>query len=444
MDVAALVRLLRDGDPSTVRVRDWSLHASTSRRLVLGIKDRELGNAHAPLQVTESGGVRYLLVWEDGLVSRGSFEAAQIDPDPGVGLRLAREAAYPDADAAAVLGPADMPEVALHDPAVAALARGEIDHFVRRLDFLKQRLDAHGARTWSGSFSAAEGELHVQTSAGLESSYRVTSTGWSISLNGEVGEGFGARTPEPDADYRGRIERLLDTARRLERSAPPIAGGLHPVLLHPRVVEQYVLGTLLQNLDGGTVAHGDGHFRREQFGSDQPVLREDVNLHILPLLPMRSGSYRFTIEGLPAAPYRFVEGGRLVCPVLDLKYARRLGLAPTPLPSATDTIFFEGAPPIELDQALGLAAGGALVFSVLGVHTQDSASGDFSLAAPHALRIDTSGITGRERLTIAGNLFEILQDPELAWVHFPGEHSPGLLVRCRLDPGEVATAPDGA
>ena len=164
------------------------------------------------------------------------------------------------------------------------------------------------------------------------------------------------------------------------------------------------------------------------------MLREDVGFRIDPLQPLKSGSYRFTTEGLPAAPCVFIERGRLVQPVLDLKYARRLGMDPTPLPSDPDTMFFEGRDSLSFGEALGQAAGGAVVLSVLGVHTQDSASGDFSLSAPQTLAIGTDGLTGRVRATISGNLFDLLSDDGLQFVTFEGEDLPGLLCRCRLDP----------
>ena len=75
-----------------------------------------------------------------------------------------------------------------------------------------------------------------------------------------------------------------------------------------------------------------------------------------------------------------------------------------------------------------------MVLSVLGVHTQDFTSGDFSLSAPQTLAVGPSGLEGRLRATISGNVFELLRAPDLALVRFPGEHTPGLLVRCRLDP----------
>ena len=281
---------------------------------------------------------------------------------------------------------------------------------------------------------AAEGMARVVTSSGLDVSGAGTSAGWSATLDGELGAGHGARGLETVDELARRLDRLVAFVLALRARAASHPGGVLPVLLHPDVVEEFVLGVLLHNLDGAQVAHGTGAFRREQFETEALVLRDDLTLRTDPCVPMAAGAYRFSQEGLPARPCAFVEGGRLRTPLLDLKYARRLGLAPTASPAAMDTLFFEGETSITYDDALASAAGGALVLSVLGVHTQDFTSGDFSLSAPQTLAVGPSGPEGRLRATISGNVFELLRSPELSVVRFPGEHTPGLLVRCRLDP----------
>ncbi len=55
-------------------IRDWSVYQSESCRLSLGTKDRQTGNVHTPLTISNSCGARYLLVWSDGRISRGSLE----------------------------------------------------------------------------------------------------------------------------------------------------------------------------------------------------------------------------------------------------------------------------------------------------------------------------------------------------------------------------------
>jgi PmbA protein len=149
---------------------------------------------------------------------------------------------------------------------------------------------------------------------------------------------------------------------------------------------------------------------------------------------LKTGSYRFTVEGLPASRCVYIEAGRLVQPVLDLKYARRLGLPPTPLPYDCDALHLEGPARLDLTAAREAAAGGVLILSLLGLHTQDRGSGDFSLSSPQALRIGAGDYEGSLRATLSGNLLDLLRSDALRLVDFEGEQTPGLLVPCRLDP----------
>jgi PmbA protein len=413
-------------------IRAWSLYSAESRRFSLGTKDRQTGNAHAPLGLSESRTARYLLVWSDGLVSRGLWERRQLEVEPESALDQARLAAYDDPDAAWVLGPAPIPDVEIHDATVATIASGALDRVADRMGAVRSVVEERGFRTWSGSIGAGESDADLRTSEGLITAGSGTSFGWHVTFNGELGDGFGGRALDPEEDFLARLARLADTVEALGRDAPSVDPGVRDVVLHPNVVENFVLGTLLSNLDGSTVANGEGHFRREQFERGDLVARDDLTLRMDPLQPLRSGSYRYTAEGLPASPCAYVERGRLVTPILNLKYARRLEMAPTPGPAAMDGLVLEG-PPVVAAPSPGAIEDGVLVLSVLGVHTQDPASGDFSLSSPQCLRLGPDGPVGRLRATISGNLWEILGADELRLVRFEGEHTPGLLVRCRLD-----------
>jgi PmbA protein len=428
------VDAVRRFEAGGTRIAEWSMFLGERRGLSLGIKDREAGNAHAPLTLVDGLSARYRFIWSDGRVSRGALERRQLDWEPARALEQARRAAYDDPDAAQVLGPTAVPDIPLHHPAAAAVAAGGVEPLVSRLASIRRRFEQERFRTWSGSFSAAEAHVRLVTSAGLDLESRATAFAWQVSFQGKIGDGFGSRTLEPDAEFEARLDRLSGLVRCLETPGPAMAGGSLPVLLHPAVVEQFVLATLLHNLNGATVAHEEGHFRREDFGSPHPVLREDLSLRLDPLEPFKRGSYRFTTEGVPAARCDYVRDGRLVQPILDLKYARRLGLAPTPLPHATDTLHLEGPARLPLAKGLSRAQGGILVLSVLGAHTQDAASGDFSLSAPHSLRIGPGGYEGAVRCTIAGNLFAVLRSDALELVEFEGHVAPGLLFPCRVDP----------
>jgi PmbA protein len=414
------------------RVRDWSVYGAETRRLALGTRDRETGGPHAPLNLAESFGAQFLLVWDDGRVSAGEIDRSEIGSGVEAALARARSAAYDDPDAAAVLGPAPIPEVPLHDPGVARIASGEAGPIAARLERIRERVAEHGFWTWSGSMVAAESRARLVTSAGLDAGVVTTFWAWNATFDGELADGFRGRAEDPFHDFDARLLRLGNLVSRLRRPAAHAPSGLRPVILHPHVVESFVLPILLGNLDGASVAHGESHFRASQFGSPDPVLREDLTLRVDPLEPLKAGSYRFTPEGVPAAACVYVRRGRLVTPVLNLKYARRLGWVPTAIPREYDTLHLEGPDPLPVEDALLEADGGALVLHVLGAHAQDATSGDFSLSAPQALAIEKARLGGRIRATLSGNLFAALRSDALRVVRFEGFPTPGLLFECRL------------
>jgi PmbA protein len=417
-----------------VSIQDWSVFSSDSCHLSLGTKDTHTGGVHAPLSMSESCGARYKLIWSDGLISRGSLERRQMGDDAVAALHQARQVAFDDPDSSQVLGRSTFPDVALHDDDISSLARGEVERVDRRLNAVRTLVAREQCKTWSGSIGASVAQARLVTSAGLDIGGQGTSFGWHVTLNGEIGDGFGARAMDKESEFESRLERLAVTARELSRTGEPMEPGLHNILLHPNVVESYVLGTLLGNLDGATVVNGEGFFRKEQFGSEQPVLRDDLHLRLDPLQPMKSGSYRFTMEGVPAARYTFISNGCLTHPVLNLKYARRFGAAPTPVPTSMDTLSLEGPEFLSEEDGYAAIGDGAMILSVLGVHTQDGSSGDFSLSTPQALKLGGGRFQGRLRGTISGNLFTLLRSDDLRLVRFEGETTPGMLVRCRFDP----------
>ncbi len=415
-------------------IRDWSVYQNESSRLSLGTRDRQTGSVHTPLTVSESCGARYLLVWSDGRISRGSLERRQLNQDAEPALAQARASSYEDPDSDQVLGPGDYPDVDLHDTKVGALAAGGVEPMADRLATIRKLVERERSRTWSGSVTASRASARLKSSRGLDLEGAGTSFSWHVALNGEIGDGFGARNMDTDREFGARLERLAGLARKLEETGDRPTGGIMPVLLHPNVVENFVLGTVLGNLQGSRVVNGEGYFRKKQFGSGEQILHPDLTLRLDPLVPMKSGSYRFTQEGVPSGRCNFIKDGRLIQPVLNLKYARRFGGSPTPVPTNTDTIHLEGLAAMTEKEGYQAAVGGVMVLAVLGINAQDISSGDFSLSAPQALGIRNNEPHGRIRGTLSGNLFELLQADDLKLIRFKGEHTPGLLVRCRFEP----------
>ena len=191
------------------------------------------------------------------------------------------------------------------------------------------------------------------------------------------------------------------------------------------------------NMSGASVYHGQSAWTREDFAARRQILRADANVHVDPWVPLGPGSFRWTSEGVPSAPVTYIQQGSLVSPVLDLKYARRLGLPPLTPPGGSHSVR------ITLDSEIGVEAltatmpDGILVLSVLGLHTQDRTSGNYSLSAPQALLIREGEVQGKVRATLSGNFFENLRDEALRLVRFAGQHNAGFAYPGRVTLAEI-------
>jgi PmbA protein len=198
------------------------------------------------------------------------------------------------------------------------------------------------------------------------------------------------------------------------------------VVLHPDVAYSLFSYYVWGNLSGSAIYHGQSPFRIEDFRAGQQVFRDDLSVTVDPWLPLGPGSFMYTSEGLPSAPVTYLDHGRLTQPVLDLKYARRLELAATTPPGGEQSVQIQAGEELPWEQFQGDLDDAILVLSVLGLHTQDRTSGNYSLSTSQALLVRDGSVQGRIKATLNGNLFDQLHGTAIRLVRFKGQHSPGF------------------
>ena len=435
MSVPAILEPLLDrlarrgtaGKTATSLPVDWRLSWTSYESSSIGVRDGQRASVHAPLTLGSGFALDYLFAWEDGRITTGAAERIAI-ADPDRFLELARQAAYEDPDGANFAGPGRFAEIPLASKEVASDARsGGGAGFAALLAAGEAPMAPRGFKTWSGSISAGATLRGVLSSRGLDVQNASTHAGYSFWYEGLTGDAHGSRSPLATAEASERLDRACDLVQRLGAPERDFEGGTMAVLLHPKVAESFLSAYLLANIHGDRIHHGQSAFRIGQFGSPERVFAAGLSLRLEPSIPMDTGSYRFTTEGVPARALSYVEDGRLVEPILDLKYARRLGRSPVPGPLSLDSVRLTGGRPMDEAEALAGSGRGVLVLSVLGLHTQDSTRGDFSISAPQTLAIRGGSLGGAVKAVLTGNFFDALRDPKLGLVAFPGFRMPGLL-----------------
>lgn len=423
----------RVASPATpdLAIAHWRIVVNDATSTEAGLKDNRPGGPYdAPNTVSAIRGEAYI-GWADGKVSSGVIDRTSLD-GLDEDLVLWRTAAYADAWAPGVVGAVDVPAIPLWDDAAAALVDTDQGPMFAALERFRLELPAYEARLVSGSYTAAVSRRRIVTSAGLDHTSRGTSVAVGASVDMRAHDYLSLRRPPTDAELDGLIVRIGESNRALRRDAT-LRTGRQRVILWPSVAEAMINKFLIANLDGSRVLNGGGAFTLAQFQAREQVFHEGFDFGVEPTRPLSPGSYEVSSEGVPAARINYVEGGRLLTPLLDLKHAKKAGMAATPLPRGSSS-FWLPAPAGGVDEAIAALDHGLIVHGLLGLHTQDSARGSFSVTVGQGLVVENGVVMGRAKAIIAGNFFEALAEPT-TFLSVPGKEGLALAIDCEVLPG---------
>lgn len=412
-------------------IAQWRVVVDTGTATEVGLKDNRPGGPYdAPNTVTATRGEAYV-IWSDGKVSTGVIDRTTLDA-LDEDLVLWRTAAFTDPWAADVPGPVAVPDVPLWDAAAAALVEQDQSPLFAALDRFRTELPPFDVELVSGSITASTSRRRLMTSAGLDHTGRATSVGAYADADHRAYDYLSLRRPPTDDEIGGVIRRVGELNRLLRKEAT-LRPGRQPIVFWPSSAESMINKYVIANLDGQRVLNGGGAFTPAQFAACEAVFHPGFDFGIDPTRPLSAGSYEISREGVPARAVRYIEGGRLVTPLLDLKHAKKAGLAPTSMPRGGSS-FWLPAPVSDVDTLVAGLERGLIVHQMLGLHTQDSARGSFSLTVAQGLVVENGKAVGRAKAIIAGNFLEALKEG-VSFASVPGKDGLALMITAEVLPG---------
>ncbi|MFN3431582.1 MAG: metallopeptidase TldD-related protein [Candidatus Sericytochromatia bacterium] len=412
-------------------IDQWRLVIDTGTSTELGLKENHMGGPYeAPNRVTGTRGEAYI-VWKDGRISSGTVDRTtleNLDED----LALWRQAAYDDEFAPDVLGPQTVPDVPIYDAEVAELVTDRQEPLFELLERVRRDLPAYDADRVSGSVTVSSSRRHLITSRGLDHVSAGTSFGAYADADHRVYDTLSLRR-RPTEDEVATMIRQVGETNRLLRKEATLTGGRQAILLTPFIAEAMLNKYVLGNLDGQRVLNGQSAFSMDQFAEHAEAFHPSFGLAVDPLKPLSPGAYELTREGVPASKLTLIDAGRLQTPLLDLKHAKKAGLAPTPFPRGGSSLRLSG-PSAPFDEVVKGIERGLIIYQILGLHTQDGARGNFSLTVSQGLVVENGVILGHAKAIIAGNFFQSMREGfRLGTV--VGKEMPGLLLQADVIPG---------
>jgi len=413
-------------------ISDYRVFVSKAKGCQIGITNEEIAGVYNPITFSSEISGDCLVQWQDGLISSANlnnetlyrFERFLKD------LKLLK---YKDPAMANFLSSQKYPSVKLYDQKVDDVVEGKekilLDLVLKLKKWqnkIKTKVKEIGAYTTSI-------ENVVFTSQGLFESEKSTLCGYVSSYEEKIVlEDNLRKIPEKEIIEKKRIfiEQFYSYLTKSRKVKPK--EKKMPVLLMPWVSKDLFYHFIISNLDGSSVYNKESHFSLNDFKDKKQALRADLNLKYDPTIDFDVGSYKFSGEGVSSQPTDFIKNGKLETPILDLKYAKLQKSKPTAIFTIQATPLLKSEKEISFENCLDAIDEGVIVLNVLGLHTQSSVSGDYSLPSPQVLYVKNGKILGRTRAIIVGNLFEDMNQKDFQLINFATEKFPGFLIKTNV------------
>ena len=333
-------------------------------------------------------------------------------------------------------------EVSTYDPAIVALTEAEKINRLMAMEREAYAVDPRVRRIRKASASFSRTETLIRNSRGAAVDYQSTACSSSIEV---VAEEKGESQAGSDFDvsrFYGRLQ-VEDVARRAAHRALDLLGARRiesvkaPVVLDATVAQEF-----LSVLVGGFSAESVQKKRSLFMGRlDQQVMSPIVTIYDDGLLEGGLGTAPADDEAVPIQRKTVISDGRLLLFLHNTYTARkdktlstgngmRGGFKGVPGVGITNLYIEPGE--CSQEGIIEQAERGLFVTEVMGMHTANPISGDFSVGASGFWIENGAKAYPVREVTIAGNILELMRNVDVVGcdLRFSGRiGSPSLLIK---------------
>lgn len=407
-------------------LQDWRISLFDTQLLSIGIKNNSGGSVYTPPAYKNSESADIFLVWEDGKSSRARIQkpAASETDNWQQELKLWRMAAFEDVNGGRIPSPAPFPEVRIAAEEIRFILAGNPQYiFEMQKKILSDRPEQALTRA---NITVLWGSNAVLASTGIDVRYNESRFSVSWSFDSLISEGFAKRRLICEQEWEQLWEQSVKNYRIVSEKGDPVSSKTR-VVLAPSIVEEMNEQFIIPNFKGENILEGQSKFTKKDFLQHKKILNEGLTIEIDPTRPYEWGSYRLSAEGIPSQRTEMVRKGKVISPYLNVKDAWRWQASPTGLPAGAMGLTLQHEKERNWPELLADIEDGVLVLSILGLHTQNPVTGNFSLAAPSALRIKNGNLSGKVDVRINGNYWELLNSEQIVFGRSSLYHSPYIL-----------------
>ena len=290
------------------------------------------------------------------------------------------------------------------------------------VEFLKTTIETasdNGCEVTGSGFSASEGRSLIVNSNGVSIEDEGTGFGLGLSVtiqkDGEIATAYNSQSSRFfDIDGEKLANEVCDLAKSSLNTKPIETNDYDVVLDYYAAVG--LLQTYISAFNGENVLRGRS-ILKDKLGSE--IANPTLSIIDNPLLDKGMYTSKCDGEGSVSRKTSLIKDGVLNSFIYDIYNANKVGekttsnglrgsYFTTPMIAPTNLEFEFG----EM-RDLSEIKNGVLTTSVLGAHTANPISGDFSVEASNAFKIENGELTDPiNKAMISGNIFEIMKNVE--------------------------------
>lgn len=389
-------------------VKNFRLTVTKSEASSIGITGKKIGGPYNPVKYLQSSGGDLHIEWKSGEVSILTITNLLLE-NPKKAINQAELVKYSDPFRKKFL-----PSYTLRKKTrqfskdVQKIVENDSSPLVEELRKIISYQERVGSFKHEVSVSASTAETKLINSKGLNLFQKFT----NYSINSNIENTLGFELANRDffklEKYREDILFLKKLFKAAQTPIRPqdVKDKDMKVIISPEYAWSIFEHFLMRSLNGSQVANKQSRFQIRDFKDKKKILPDWFTLKIDPLKNMMPGAGDFTYEGIKSRRVTFIDGGRLITPILDLKHSKKLKMDPTGPINSPYIINFADKRSIELKEYIENAGEVIFIPYVLGLHTQNYMTGDFSLPAPYSIYIRDGKFIGNIKSIVTGNFFK--------------------------------------
>jgi predicted Zn-dependent protease len=383
----------------------WLLSATLSQQMSAGLQALEMAGVYGPVRKDTALKGKLSVQWQSGLASSTQLTRSMV-AHPEQLIETLRELAFDDPFAAIIPEPECPACVPVFDEAIASRINSPATEFFSSLFKCRKTFQALNTRNCAATVSYHKTSSFIASSKGLYTRFNATEMDFGATADSLFSVSAASRRPLAPEDFDQRLAYLAEMVS-IQRNRVSPSGTPAVVILLPSVALAFVDKYLLENLSAEKIHAGRSAFRCEDIDARTHRFHETWSVIHDPCRFMHIGSYPMDGQGLAARRIPLIQNGVLMNGDVSLKGARLTGWPATPAAGA-DSLILSGAFKADLSDYIRTIEYGYLIPNVLGLHTQDSGRGDYSVAVPHGILIQNGRMMGAAKGILTGNFFEDL------------------------------------